>query len=102
VAEMAFAGEVGAELSLAELAKQSGLTDSAALLFSESNTRFVVEIVPAKAAQFEACFAGLPLIKIGKTVAEQRLKIDAPQGVCVVDSELQKLKASWQKPLAWD
>ncbi|MES2788369.1 MAG: phosphoribosylformylglycinamidine synthase subunit PurL [Planctomycetota bacterium] len=102
VAEMAFSGEVGVELTLAELATQTRLTDSAQLLFSESNTRFVVEIVPEKAAQFEALFGGLPLAKIGKTVAEQVLKIDSPQGTRVVDSELQALKASWQKPLAWN
>ena len=102
VAEMAFAGEVGAELTLAELAQQSGLTDCAQLLFSESNTRFVVEIVPAKAAQFEALFSGLPMVRIGQTIAEQVLRIVSPQGQRVVDSELSQLKACWQQPLAWN
>ncbi len=102
VAEMAFAGEVGAELTLAGLAQQSGLTDATKLLFSESNTRFVVEVVPDKAAQLEAAFAGLPLTPIGKTVAPQILTIDSPQGARVVQSELKQLKAAWQKPLAWD
>lgn len=101
VAEMAFAGEVGAELSLAGLAQQSQLNNSAQLLFSESNTRFLVEVVPAKAAEFEAFFAALPVTRIGKTVAEQVLKIDSPLGVRVIDAELKTLKACWQKPLAW-
>lgn len=102
VAEMAFAGEVGAEISLASIARQTGLTDSAKLLFSESNTRFLVEILPSKAAEFEACFAGVPLTKIGQTVAQQVVSIESPQGTRVVHAELGQLKACWQKPLAWD
>ena len=101
IAEMAFAGEVGAELTLVGLAKQSGLIDSSKLLFSESNTRFVVEVVPSKATQFEAAFAGLPLTLIGKTVAQQVLTIDSSLGSRIVQSELGTLKAAWQKPLAW-
>ena len=102
VAEMAFSGEVGAELDLSELATRSGLSDAATLLFSESNTRFVVEVVPAKVAEFEAVFADLPLTRIGETVPEQTLTVVAPGGVRVIESSLSQLKASWQKPLAWN
>lgn len=101
-AEMAFAGEVGAELSLSGLATQSRLTDAGKLLFSESNTRFLVEVVPAKAADFETVFAGLPVTQVGKTIAEQVLTVESPQGTRVVQSDLKELKACWQKPLAWD
>ena len=46
-AEMAFAGGLGLELELAPLRSASGLEDPAVLLFSESNTRFLIE-VPAR------------------------------------------------------
>lgn len=102
VAEMAFAGEVGADLDLSDLARQTGLSSAATLLFSESNTRFVVEVVPAKAAEFEAVFADLPVTRIGQTVLEQTLTVVAPGGTRVIESSLSQLKASWQKPLAWN
>ncbi len=81
VAEMAFAGGVGADLT--GLAKAGGLPD-AALLFSESQTRFIVEVTAANAAAFEACVGGLPLTRLGPTCKEPRLRIAGADGSWVV------------------
>ena len=45
---MAFAGDRGMELDLVTAAKATGLDDAATLLFSESNTRFLVEVPPVR------------------------------------------------------
>ncbi len=93
VAEMAFAGGVGADLT--GLAKTGGLPD-AVLLFSESQTRFIVEVTPANAAAFEACVADVPLTRLGQTCKEARLRISAANGEWVVWAALRDLKEAWQ------
>ncbi|MFO0936260.1 MAG: phosphoribosylformylglycinamidine synthase subunit PurL [Gemmataceae bacterium] len=98
LAEMAFAGGIGADIS--------GLKDMANLpdevkLFSESTTRFVVEVTPENEAALHERFAGLPLIKLGTTVAEPRLRIAGTNGEWVIWAKLSELKEAWQKPLRW-
>jgi len=99
-AEMAFAGEIGLDLNLARLAEATGL-DTATLLFSESNTRFLVEVEPNQAEAFAARFAGLPLVEIGTTAADTSLRINASNGTCLIDASLGDLKSAWQQPLKW-
>src|SRR4029077_18337745 len=70
LAEMAFAGEVGADVT----ALPGGLPDAVAL-FSESGTRFIVEVVPEKEAALREVLGAVPLTKLGVTVKEQRLRI---------------------------
>ena len=102
VAEMCFAGGLGAELDLKSLATASGLSDDAVLLFSESNTRFVVEVSPVLQPGFEAALAGLPVVELGKVTAGERLTITGVAGGPVIDSPWAELKRAWQAPLAWE
>jgi phosphoribosylformylglycinamidine synthase len=97
VAEMAFAGGVGADLTGLGA---PGLPDEVAL-FSESATRFVVEVRPDRAGAFEACLAGLPLARIGQTVREPRLRAAGAGGEWVVWAELLRLEEAWRKPLSF-
>ena len=70
-------------------------------LFSESPTRFLVEVEPGHVAAFEASFAGLPIMKVGSTVAEPRLRIAGSGGDWLIWAKLSELKEAWQKPLRW-
>src|SRR6185312_13069541 len=63
LAEMAFAGGVGADVTRCGA---PGLSDEVAL-FSESTTRFVVEVRPDRTEAFEACLAGQPVARLGQT-----------------------------------
>ncbi len=65
LAEMSFGGHLGAEVDVAGVAARDGLS-ATSLLFAESNSRFVIEVTPAAAAQLESIFKGLPLAKIGR------------------------------------
>ncbi len=96
LAEMAFAGEVGADVT----ALPGGLPDEVAL-FSESTTRFVVEVRPGQEAEFRACLADVPLLRLGTTVKEQRLRLVGANGEWAVWGQLGALKEAWQKPLRW-
>jgi phosphoribosylformylglycinamidine synthase len=100
-AEMAFAGGLGIELELSKLSQDSGIDSETVLLFSESNTRFLVEVTDANGPQFEGSFEGLPIVRIGQVVDQPRLVIQGLQTV-VIDATLEELKSSWQQPLDWD
>ena len=75
------------------------LADDAILLFSESPTRFVVEVEPAKAAEFEACCPASR--RLGLTVKEPRLRVAGGGGEWIIWAAVKEMKAAWQKPLAW-
>jgi phosphoribosylformylglycinamidine synthase II len=102
-AEMAFAGGLGLELELSLLQKASGLDDPAVLLFSESNTRFLVEVAPRCQREFEALFADLPATHLGSVVKHQRLSVrESTGGRLLIDASLSELRHAWKAPLAWD
>jgi phosphoribosylformylglycinamidine synthase subunit PurSL len=99
LAEMCFAGEIGADITgLKSLAGAEGLPDLVKL-FSESPTRFVVEVTPEQDANFRGGFANMPLTYLGLTVAEKRLRIADSTGEWSIWTKLSDLKEAWQKPL---
>ena len=90
-AEMAFAGGVGVEITISE-------RDAAMMLFSESNTRFLVEIAPVHTSQLESVFRNLPHRRAG-TSTHQSLVTATLDGSNVVNASLTELKDHWQAPL---
>lgn len=99
IAEMAFAGKIGADIT--ELKSAIPGIDDTARLFSESSSRFVIEVQPGKSAELKKLFEGLPLAKAGVTVKEPRLRIAGEDGEWLVWTKLDALKEAWQKPLRW-
>jgi len=104
VAEMAFAGGLGATVDLDRVPHDTAAASPAAKLFAESNTRFLCEVRPENAVRFEANFAGLPHARIGQVTEATELKITA-QGTGgakpVIAASLAALKEAWQAPLRW-
>jgi len=107
-AEMAFAGGLGAEIDLGGVPRSEDAVETAVLLFSESNTRFLVEVRPENAGPFEALMLkagptpqGVPHKRIGRVVDTGMLRINDVDGAPVVQAELISLKEAWQKPLRW-
>jgi phosphoribosylformylglycinamidine (FGAM) synthase-like enzyme len=100
VAEMAFAGGLGADL--AGLSTAGGGLPDEVLLFAETPTRFVVEVRPDQEAAFRACLGGeVSLTPLGQTCKESRLRIAGAGGEWVVRAQLARLKEAWQQPLRW-
>jgi phosphoribosylformylglycinamidine synthase II/phosphoribosylformylglycinamidine synthase I len=98
LAEMCIGGRLGAIINLESL----GLPLETAL-YSESLTRFVVEVTPQHQADFEALFAGLPLSVIGVVTSDQSLNI---QGA--LSLSIDELVRAWRghvnedkNPITW-
>lgn len=102
VAEMAFAGGLGAIVDVDSIQLDSIPDDQGQLcrLFSESNSRFVVEVSPGRQAEFEAVFSGLPLFEIGQVATEMQVVIRSGSEI-LIDAANVDLKQAWQSPLNW-
>jgi phosphoribosylformylglycinamidine synthase len=98
IAETAFAGGLGMLIKLA-LFPSSGIRRNDTLLFSESQSRFVVTILPAAKKSFEAMMTGIAMGQVGEVLAEGLLKIDGLDGRRIIEEDISGLKAAWQKPL---
>jgi phosphoribosylformylglycinamidine synthase II len=109
LAEMALAGGLGASVSLAEAPREDDAADDFVLLFSESPTRFVLEVRPQQAGELEDRLGGLPLGRLGRVSARPggarasapRLTVVGLDGSVVVDAAVDDMKAVWQRPLNW-
>jgi phosphoribosylformylglycinamidine synthase len=105
-AEMALAGEVGIDLDVAAFAGSPGAAEAAAageeaLLFSESCSRFLVEVAPERAPLFEAALADIPCAPIGRTTSRPRLAVLGREGTRPpLEVPLEALAASFRGPLA--
>jgi len=91
-AEMAFAGGVGVEIEISA-------GNLAAALFSESNSRFLVEVAPLHTSRMESVFRNLQHFRVG-TTTHQPLMTASIDGSNVVSASLTELKAHWQIPLS--
>ncbi len=102
VAEMAFAGGLAASVDVAEIPNtvDDGTHRDAVLLFSESNTRFVCEVAPESAAEFEKHLAGVAHARIGSVTDDGQLVLASGKRVLATQS-CDELKAAWQAPLNW-
>ncbi|MBA7617190.1 Phosphoribosylformylglycinamidine synthase subunit PurL [subsurface metagenome] len=100
VAEMAFAGGLGADIGLASVPLGEALGRDDFILFSESNSRFLVEVAPENAAEFERVMGGAVFGAIGRVTGSDKLEITGVGGrktaVAIAD-----LKEAWQRPLRW-
>ncbi len=112
VAEAAFAGNLGAEIALDAICYDNvkdksfnslpGVKNARDYikLFSESNSRFIVEVPVEKSCAFEALLENgkVPVAPIGKVVEAPRLKVLGENGDALIDADIAELKLCWQKP----
>ncbi|RLS58504.1 MAG: phosphoribosylformylglycinamidine synthase subunit PurL [Planctomycetota bacterium] len=101
LAEMAFAGGLGIEASIAGVCPES--SDAVDALFSESQTRFVLEVESQHVDRVLATLkaTGTLAVNIGSVTPDTRLNIVGSTGAVLIDADLADLKASWQLPLKW-
>jgi len=97
-AEMAFAGGLGAKIELAGIELPSELpgdVDADALaLFSESTTRFVVEVAPEHQAAFEEALAGHPCQAIGVVTEDPEFLVSGRAAQALFSLPIEQLRAA--------
>jgi len=100
-AEMAFAGNRGLEIDLARVSTGEQISRNDYLLFSESNSRFLVEVHPDRAEEFEAVLGDVRHARIGVVCEEGRFVARGLGGENVMDLEIAAMREAWQAPLRW-
>lgn len=101
LAEMAFAGGLGIQVDLRGLPKSGDCLRTDTQLFSESNSRYIVEVEPENFDAFAKLMLNLPFGQIGKVTEEKTLVIKAQNGKTVIKLDLDSLKNAWQKTFNW-
>ena len=101
LAEMAFAGGLGIEADLRGLPKNKDCDRIDAQLFSESNSRYIVEVEPKNYNSFAKLMLNLPFGQIAKITDVQTLIIRDQNGKKVINTEINSLKQAWQKTFDW-
>jgi phosphoribosylformylglycinamidine synthase len=101
VAEMAFAGGLGIEVNLGNVPCSRDVLRNDQVLFSESTSRFIVEIAPESLGRLAEICKNIRFGEIGKVTDQTKLIIKDAGNKTVVDAEIADLKEAWQKPLRW-
>jgi len=99
IAEMAFAGGLGATIKLSEVPLGEPLDRNDLILFSESNSRFLAEVSLENKDVFEKILGKTPYAVIGKVASSEMLDIYGLKSDKVLSVSIKKLKEAWQKPL---
>ncbi|NOT32160.1 MAG: phosphoribosylformylglycinamidine synthase subunit PurL [Planctomycetes bacterium] len=97
-AEMSFGGGLGLALDLARVPaapEPVGWDADGWRLFSESTTRFLVEVAPAEAAAFEQHLQGLPYADIGRVQAEPVLAVRGTAGRPLLELPVEELRRAF-------
>jgi len=100
-AEMAFAGGLGMVLYLDKVPLGEPIARNDTILFSESNTRFLVEVASEDSQRFEQAMKGVKFAAIGQVTKNGKFEVYGINGERVVSVALAELKDAWQKPLRW-
>jgi len=98
-AEMAFAGELGMKIDLSKVPTKLKRNDK--MLFSESNSRFLVEVEKGKEKEFEKTMKGNVFAKIGEVTKVKKFVVIGLKGKPVVDEGVDELKKVWKSTFNW-
>jgi phosphoribosylformylglycinamidine synthase II len=101
IAEMAFAGRLGATIKLKQVPLGESIDRDDFILFSESNSRFLVEVAPGDKDEFEKTMGKSIFSCIGEVTSSETLEIYGLKDDNVLTVPIDRLKEAWQKPLSW-
>ena len=98
-AEMAFAGGYGMSLNLSDIPTGDAIDADDYLLFSESNSRFIVEVASQHRDAFESHMEGVPIGCLGTVIDAPEFVVKGRAGHPIVETSIDILKSAWQTPL---
>ena len=99
LAEMAFAGGLGATVLLKKMPYKGKQRRDDVLLFSESNSRLIAEVSPAHEKTLAKILKGIPFAKIGTVEASPEFVVYGLKDQPVINARIDELKEIWKSPL---
>jgi phosphoribosylformylglycinamidine synthase len=97
-AEMAFSGGFGLDISLSRFPQSEPMARNDYVLFSESNSRFLVEVPENAREDFETMMKGANFAPVGIVKKEKYLTVHGSSGEMVVEADIDELMNAWKKP----
>jgi phosphoribosylformylglycinamidine synthase len=97
---MAIGGKLGVTLDLQKVVAPAGLRPEQ-LLFSESQSRFLLEVPPDRLPDLAANLAGVPHAVVGEVTKEPTVAIHN-DGAQLCAAPVAELEAAWKRPLDLD
>ena len=98
-AEMAFAGGYGISLNLSKIPTGEKIKYNDFLLFSESNSRFLVEVEPQNRTDFKNYMTEVAIGCLGEVTEKPIFTVYGIDEKQIVNTSIEQLKSAWQTPL---
>jgi phosphoribosylformylglycinamidine synthase len=98
-AEMAFSSGYGLELELQKVPRADKVRRNDYILFSESNSRFLVEVTEKRREEFEALIKDTACSEVGRVENYGYLSIRGLNGKQIVHAGLDELRKRWKRVL---
>jgi phosphoribosylformylglycinamidine synthase II len=95
-AEMAFGNRLGLDINLDYVSSAQGMREDIAL-FSESNSRFLIEVEPRSRRRFERLMREVPNAEVGKVQGDRHFVVRKGNRE-LVDVGVDELRAIWKQP----
>jgi len=96
ISEMAITGDYGIDLYLKSIPRPKSMQRNDFILFSESNSRFLVEVQEKRRRDFEALMEGVAFSVVGRVKREKRLLVYGIDDRTVVNASLAELRNAWK------
>ena len=98
LAEAAFAGGLGLSVDLSRV-PCSGIYRDDHLLFSETQSRFIVTVPPEHRDRFVETLKGNTFACAGQVLEDGSFRVNGIRGNRIIEDDIRVLKEIWQKPL---
>jgi len=98
-AEMSFSGGYGMDLHLSDVPRTRKVTRNDFVLFSESNSRFLVEVPEKHREDFENLMNGNIYAMIGKVKKSPYLSVYGLSDESIIETNLTELRSRWKHTL---
>ncbi|MDG6222617.1 MAG: phosphoribosylformylglycinamidine synthase subunit PurL [Candidatus Bathyarchaeota archaeon] len=98
-AEMAFSSGFGLDLDLGKVSRTKNVCRNDFALFSESNSRFLVEVTPKYKDCFEKMMKDVDCAEIGSVTKDAVLSVTGLDGKLALSSSIDELRRRWKSVL---
>ncbi len=98
-AEMAFSSDYGMKLLLENVPGAKEIRRNDFVLFSESNSRFLVEVIEKRREDFETLMRGSVYSAVGRVEKNRNFSVHGLDGKRLIDTSLAELRVCWERAL---